>query len=532
MAIQLLEQLQHADTHAFGKIVTDYLANEKPIQAFYNVHPTIENISGYIATKAKQDIDRDALADALKLQYKQVANKELVSQNIEALRSANAYTICTAHQAIIFGGPLYFVYKIAHTIKLAQALQAKNPNHKFVPVFYIGSEDADIDEIGTCTIADKTYTWQPDAKGATGRMSMDSLQTIADDIIAHLDWSNDFGQEIKLFLQATYTQANTLGAATLQLVHWLFGKYGLVVLDPDNRAFKKIFAENIKTELVEQASAALVEATNKKLELHYKSQAFARPINLFYLGNNIRERIVLENDVYVVQNTDIQFSEEAIIKDVDEHPENYSPNVILRGVFQEKILPNVAFIGGGGELAYWLQLKEVFALHNVPMPPIVLRQSFLIASKQHLNKLSDLQLHWQQLFLHKDPLLKYYITNNSAWKSLEAERQLQAQLMKSYKEKANAILPQLVISMQAYEARYNKLQAAVEKKFIAHAKRKDKDNVEAITKVKEQLFPKGNLQERVDNFIPYYNAHGAEFIEAIINNTDDLGSTFNVLVSD
>jgi bacillithiol synthase len=524
--------ISYSETNAFTNVVTDYLAQVPTLESFYNVYPTVENIKNFIGEKKTQVIDRVTLVQELHKQYVGVENTEAVLKNIQLLADTNTYTVCTAHQPIIFGGPLYFIYKIAQTIKLCTVLKESIPENNFVPIYYMGSEDADMDEIGTCNIDGRPYAWKPLQAGACGRISTDTLHDMVNDIIAHLNLQQADGLVLQELLQNCYCTGKSLDYATLQLVHFLFGAHGLVTLIPDNAYFKKAFIEKMRDEILHQSAMPLVEKTSDRLAVNYKSQAFARPINLFYLGDGFRERIELEDNMYKVLNTPLQFTEAEILIELEKFSERFSPNVILRGVYQETILPNVAFIGGGGELAYWLQLKEVFAHHQTPYPPLVLRQSFLIMHKAEALLLKNLYISEVQIFNKETELHKAFVMQSADWQDLQTEHQLQAQLLESYKNKAERIMPQLLQSMKAYEARYNKMQLAIEKKFIAHSKRKQSDKIAAISKVKNILFPKGSLQERHSNFLPFYNTYSQEFIESVIANCKPFGNEFIVLQLD
>jgi bacillithiol synthase len=519
----------HSETNAFNNIVLDYVNQNNKLSDFYNLYPSIENIQKFINAKQLQNVDRITLVQVLQNQYQQIENKTKTTANIELLLQENTFTICTAHQPIIFGGPLYFIYKIAHAIHLANTLQKKLPTYNFVPVFYMGSEDADIEEIGTCNIEGKQYSWEPNQGGASGRISTDSLQKIVADVLAIINTQNVNGIALQTILENAYNKNLSLNKATLQLIHSLFGDYGLVILIPDNSKLKKLFVPIMQKEITERKSENIVQQTSKTLEANYKTQAHARQINLFYLGDGFRERIEYNNNLYRIANKDIQFTEEEIIIELKKYPEKFSPNVILRGVFQECILPNVAFIGGGGELAYWLQIKEVFAHYNIPFPPIVLRQSFLLKDAKDVKSMQYLNITDADIFKNIDAIHKKFILQSHDWQDLQAEKDLQIQLIDNYKIKAKLIMPQLSKSILAYEAKYKKLQEAIEKKFVAHSKRKQADSINAITKLKQKLSPNGNLQERMDNFIPYYNLHGSAFIDDIINNCTLFGEDFKIL---
>src|SRR5438552_3046711 len=213
--------------------------------------------------------------------------------------------------------------------------------------------------------------------------------------------------------RSSYKEKTTIQQATLHLINTLFGGYGLVIFIPDNTVLKKLFQLVIQKKLTEQFSHKAVEQTVQKLEAHYKVQASGRKINLFYLIDDKRERIEIQNSKFKIQSLEIEFTPEEILKELDEHPERFSPNVILRGVFQETILPNIAFIGGGGELAYWLELKKVFETVAVPYPVLILRNSFLIAEQKWKQKIDELALAFEELFLSEHHLMNRIVARKS-----------------------------------------------------------------------------------------------------------------------
>ena len=276
------------------------------------------------------------------------------------LLKENTFTVTTAHQPNIFTGPLYFFYKILHTIHLAAELKKQFPEHNFVPVYYMGSEDADLQEVGSYTLAGEAYHWNTKQKGAIGRMKVD------DELIKLLQNLEGYwlvqpaGKEALDVLKQAYQKGKTISEATLYLVHAYFGKYGLVVLQPDNAQLKAVFVDVMEKELRTGFSQKAIQSTKENLANTYHVQSDGRDLNLFYLKDNTRARIEKQGNAYIVVDTEMRFTEEEIVKELHAHPEMFSPNVILRGVYQETILPGIAFIGGGGELAYWMELKNVF----------------------------------------------------------------------------------------------------------------------------------------------------------------------------
>ncbi len=374
-------RIPYRQTNYFSRIVLDYLDEPAKLEPFFAQLPTLEGIKKTVKERKNNPVNRKILVDELKKQYSGVGSNEAADAGIEALLSENSFTVTTAHQPNIFTGPLYFLYKILHTIKLAEQLTLSLPGNKFVPVYYMGCEDADLDELGHIYLNGEKLKWQTKQTGAVGRMQVDKELLRLVEIMEGQLLAEPLGKEVIALIKQSYKAGDTIQAATFRIVHALFGRYGLVVLIPDNASLKRQMIDVFKDDLLHQAPSTIVENTSKKLEELYKVQANPREINLFYLKDNIRERIEIRNERYEVLNTDISFSKDELLAELNENPERFSPNVILRGLFQETILPNIVFIGGGGELAYWLQLKELFNHYKVTYPVLLLRNSFLLLKK-------------------------------------------------------------------------------------------------------------------------------------------------------
>jgi uncharacterized protein YllA (UPF0747 family) len=190
-------------------------------------------------------------------------------------------------------------------------------------------------------------------------------------------------------------------------VHQLFGEDGVVVVDGDDTALKRLFVPQLKDEFTKSLLFDSVSSTNtalKSIDRSFKIQANPRQVNLFYILDDLRERIVQENGNFRVSATDISFDLESIYKEIEQHPERFSPNVLMRPLYQETILPNLSYTGGGGELAYWLQLKSYFEASKIEFPILMHRNSALVMTKEQLKDLEDLGLSTADLFLPNDAL--------------------------------------------------------------------------------------------------------------------------------
>ncbi|MDF1518589.1 MAG: bacillithiol biosynthesis cysteine-adding enzyme BshC, partial [Lutibacter sp.] len=309
-----------------------------------------------------------------------------------------------------------------------------------------------------------------------------------------------------------------------------FGAYGLVIVDGDDAKLKKSFAPFVKEELLQNTSYKLVSETDKRLESFGKIQVNPREINLFYLKDAIRERIIFENKLFKVNNTSLVFSESEILQEVESHPERFSPNVILRPLYQEIILPNLAYIGGGGELAYWFQLKDFFNAVTVPFPILVLRNSVLLATKKQLHKLDKLGVSIPEIFSKQENLIANAVTKLSEINiDFSEQRKYLQQQFSDLKVLAKKTDPTFLGAVNAQEKKQLNGLDNLEKRLLKAQKRKLSEVVDRIVELLNALFPNQSLQERNQNFSAFYEKMGANLIPTLIKNTDPLRFEFAVI---
>ncbi|HVI47104.1 MAG TPA: bacillithiol biosynthesis cysteine-adding enzyme BshC [Chitinophaga sp.] len=525
----MLAHIPYGNTGYFNQLVIDFLAEDQKIRPFYTYSPVHPDFTAAMKARQSFDTPRAALADALHAQYEPLETVKAVKDNIDSLLLPNTFTVCTAHQPNIFTGYLYFVYKILQTIKLCSALKEQYPQHNFVPVYYMGSEDNDLDELGSIYLEGKTLTWKTNQEGAVGRMKPEGLVLLVNQIKDALGFA-PHGEELMELLHKAYLEHSNIQDATLYLVHALFGRYGLVVLVPDNAALKRLYIPVMKDELFNQASHNIVNNTVEKLGAHYKVQANPREINLFYLQDGLRERIVKEGDQWKVLHTSLTFSTAALEAELEAHPERFSPNVILRGMFQETILPNIAFIGGGGEIAYWMELQDLFAHYKVPYPVLLLRNSLLLMDEVSVQRAAKLGITVEELFKGTDDIVNDYVkkhTNTAL--VLKDEYAAVEKLFDILEEKARSIDVTLVASTGAERSKALKSMGKLEHKFLRAEKKKFAWQTDQIRQIKQRLFPAGSLQERKENFMPWYAQEGVAFFDRVLAAIDPVTDQFTVI---
>ena len=524
-------QIPFQKTGFFSKTMQDYLEQKETITPFYNNFSDVNGFKNQLEEKRNSFSleTRKVLVTALKNQYKNVAISDETQQNIDALLQQNTFTVTTGHQLNLFTGPLYFLYKIISAINLAEELSTQFPADNFVPIYWMATEDHDFDEINFFNFKNQKVQWKRNDGGAVGQFSTEGLKAVFEDFSNQLGTTRNADYLKNLFTKG-YLEHNTLTEATRFIANELFAKYGLVIVDGDDKDLKQLFSPFVAKELTDQVSFNAVSKTISELEKNYKIQVNPREINLFYLGDNFRERIILENGIYKVNNTVITFSKEEILDEVNQKPHLFSPNVIMRPLYQEVILPNLAYIGGGGELAYWLELKNYFDDVQIPFPILLLRNSVQVIATKQQKKLDRLNISTEELFLNLNDLLKEKIKENSEieFNFLDARTILEQQFY-MLRRVANNTDESFVGAVDAQEKKQLNGLENLEKRLLRAEKRKQKDLVDRITEIKLQLFPNQSLEERQRNFSEYYLEYGNDFIDALKSTLKPLDLKFTIL---
>ncbi|WJJ98133.1 bacillithiol biosynthesis cysteine-adding enzyme BshC [Algibacter luteus] len=528
------EHLPFKETGYFSSLICDYLDKKSELNRFYNRFPNIESFKLQIEEKKstiKQE-SRDVLVNVLKQQYQKIKTSDITLQHIESLNLANTFTITTGHQLNLFTGPLYFLYKIVSAINLSETLKDKYPANNFVPIYWMATEDHDFEEINYFNLKGRKFQWNRKAKGAVGELNTEGLNEVYE-LLSQVLGTSSQAEELKKMFQQAYLHHDNLADATRYLANELFKDYGLVIIDANEPKLKRLFIPYIEEELINQTSFKQVSKTNEvlsKISEAYKIQVNPREINLFYLKENLRERIVFDNGIFKVLNTDIVWGKDEILQEVAKFPERFSPNVILRPLYQEVILPNLCYIGGGGELAYWFQLKQFFDEVKIPFPILLLRNSVLIQSESQHKKLEKLNVSAEDIFLKRDTFINKKVREIS---NLDIDFSSQKEhLVKQFKDLyklAEQTDKSFLGAVKAQEVKQLKGLDTLEKRLLKAQKKALSDQVFRMTELQNQLFPNGSLQERNTNFSEFYLEYGELLIPNLIENLKPLRGEFVIM---
>ncbi len=516
-------QISFEESQAFAPIFLDYLSGNEKLRPFYQYEPNLAQFEAAIQARKQNpqgvsSSHRQALHEVLSRQYQNIP--QAPQAQIDRLLDEKTFTVTTGHQLNLFTGPLYFIYKIVSTINLSERLNQAYPDYHFVPVYWMATEDHDFEEINHFHLFYQDYVWESQQKGAVGRFKTQEVAAIYEKIGEDLPW-----------LKEAYLNAAHLAEATRRLVHHLFAEEGLIILDADEIALKSFLKPIIREELHKHLANELVNQASERLDqLGYKTQVFPREINFFYLKDDLRARIVREGNTYEVLNHDIHFSDAQMEALIEEHPEYFSPNVVMRPLYQEMILPNLAYLGGPGELAYWLQLKDVFEHYQVPYPILLPRNFALVLNKTNASKFEKLALAPIDLFKPSHVLKDEYIKAHTDGEiELEAEKAAIHETYQQVAQKANEVDQSLEGFVGAEENKALKSLENIEKRLKKSEENKQKNELNQLLSLKDKLFPDGKLQERHDNFLNFY-INQPDFITELRKKFDPLSFQMNILI--
>ncbi len=503
-------------TKLFSSLFENYIQQDETVKPFYKYHIGQKDFEAFFTEEHFNYLNRTVLVESLLKQSQLVTNtSKKTIESIRLLNNDNTFTVTTGHQLCLFTGPLYFIYKIISAINLCKTLTEKFPNKNFVPVYWMANEDHDFEEINHANIFGKKIVWISEEKGSVGNFKTENLADVIAELKTILGDNENATHLIKLFEDA-YLKNENLSDATRFLVNELFGDYGLITLDGNDKTLKELFKKEFKTDIFKNTSFEIVSETINQLKENYSAQVSPRLINVFYTEPNIRERIEKQQERYQVLNTDIIFSKDELETMIDVNPEKLSPNVVLRPLYQQKILPNIAYVGGPGELAYWLEYKKMFEAYNITFPILMPRHFAMIIDKGTQNKIKKLNLETESIFTDGEDLVKAFIRTEHADVNLNNFNSSLNDMFNSITELVSTIDKSLIGSVEAEKQKALNGILVLNQKINKALKQKSETDINQIWTIKSKLFPNNMPQERYDNFSMYYTKYGKAFIENLV----------------
>ena len=538
-----LKNIPINETGYFNSLICDYVNGVPSVNKFFSHKFDVASFQSQIDEKklSYNSSNREYLVSYLKQAYLNVDNiSDSTTNNINLLSLENTFTVTTGHQLNLFTGPLYFLYKIINTIKICEELKELYPSNNFVPIYWMASEDHDFLEINHFTFKGKKVVWNKsnslkNDQGAVGEFDLNEIQKVFNAFSSQLDESKA-SKDIRLLFKKAYIDHDDLASAMFYLVNELFSTFGLVILDANTSSLKKLFVPYMIAELQDQVSYNNVLSSSKELkELNYKVQVNPREINLFYKILHQRNRIIgNENGGYSVVDSEVEWTNlQDLISEIETYPDRFSPNVLLRPLYQEVILPNLCYVGGGGELSYWLQLKTTFKAHKVSFPILKLRNSALLVTNKQFKKIENLNLEFTDLFLDQHSLINYKVRQISDI-DINFSNQINQlnQIFASLEDLAKNTDASFNNAVEAQKIKQLKGLKNLEKRLLKAQKRKLSDHVSRLVGIKNELFLGGGLQERKLNFSEFHIHTSTQLLSILSDDLEPFSSDFQILLID
>lgn len=480
-------------------LIKDFISGNLPDEIIENYTLTIENLTKKKEELVNQKINRPLLHSVLQQQNSNAKGCELIQQNINLVLEKSTFFVLCAHQPCLFLGPSFLIYKIISTIKLAIELQLKFPDIHCIPMFWIGSEDHDKEEILTCTINEQSIKWDTNQTGACGAMQLNEIEKniqIIEKKSANQDW-------IQL-LKKHYKSTATLSEATRNMVNELFQDYGLLVIDQNNAALKSAMNSLFIDELKNSSIDTFITIQNEPIEkFKYHKQSNTREINLFLIEKNGRNRILKKDNQFIVENSGTTFTHSEIEKFVELNSAVISPNVNLRPLMQSILIPTLVFVGGAGELSYWLQQPQLFKHYATVFPLLCLRNSFVHLSSKALKKIHKNNFEYADFFMKTDALKTSKVMNE-----VEIINVLRQKIDAAFDEISNYVTTidsTLNGSAAAEKKKINNSIEVLKSKATQALKRNNEQLMSEIDLILNEIFPNKTFQERWHNFGKYYS---------------------------
>lgn len=515
-------------------LVLDYFYDYDMVGEFYNGNfrepAAFENLAESVRSRS---LPREKLASILKAQNQEYGCGSRTLDHIDSLSDEKTCAVVTGQQVGLFSGPLYTIHKSLTTIKLAQYLD-QTCEGRFVPVFWLASDDHDFEEINHIHVLDKTS--QIEKIQCSSETSCDKIPAsnilLTEDVdrcLQQLDASthdSDFKQEVLSDLKNAYQSGRSYARAFAMWMTRLFKSRGLVFIDashPDLKALgKHVFYQEVADE--SPSTQRALEASKKLQDKNYKNQIQLHQgiLNVFH-SEHERQTIKTDGGNFHIRDIERTVTKDELLTQVEERPHLFSPNVLLRPIYQDALLPTVAYVAGPGEIAYFAQMKGVYEYFGFPMPIIYPRKTITLLEKKVDRVLSRNALHIQDMWRTVDRTIAEIAQSQiptSIDNALKAAKTHLERNFTSIKQEAVAFEPTLGNAVDVTFGKMNHQFQSLEKKIRQASKRKSALLAQQIQKAHHNLYPNNRLQERVLNITPFLIKYSYALMDRLFKAVD------------
>ncbi|MDX2031838.1 MAG: bacillithiol biosynthesis cysteine-adding enzyme BshC [Blastocatellia bacterium] len=517
-----------------SRLFNDYLYNFDRVSRFYDEGRDLTSLVARAEKVAAQHFSRDAVAEVLTDQNRSAGAGAETFANIERLRQPDSVVVITGQQAGLFTGPLYTIFKALTAIKLAEELRGRGVNA--VPMFWIAAEDHDFEEVNHTRLVNRegqlttiTYTaCSPKEGKPVGDVKLaEGIQENIDQLIAALPES-EFAPKLREDLRESYAAGTGFADAFARMMMKFFGKYGVVLINPLDDRLKHISGE-LYVGAMSQAPAfasKLVDESAALVEAGYHAQVYTSPeaVPLFMLDEGRRTAMVRREDGrFYLKNSEKSFASDELLSTVARCPNCFSPNVTLRPIVQDFLLPTVAYIGGPAEIAYFAQLRPNYALLGRVEPVVLPRASFTLIEKRHAKTMAKYGIEFSELFEGPEGVLKRVVERSldqtTATVFDETERVFNDQLDK-LRDSLVSVDATLADALKGGREKILYQLHNLRTRFIHNRTKRDETMAQQIERLFAALYPNKNLQERELNVAYFLARYGDEVIDRVYQEID------------
>jgi bacillithiol biosynthesis cysteine-adding enzyme BshC len=478
-------------------------------------------------TRARR-LPREELAAVLREQNQIYGCGPRTLGHIEALEREQACAVVTGQQAGLFSGPLYTIYKALTAIKLAGRLSRNGPG-KVVPVFWLASDDHDLAEIDQVVLLDKDNRLEEvRCEMSSGQLKIPASSLvlppeIADCLhrLAGLTRESEFKADILAALSEAYRPGRGWVEAFARWMTRLFQSQGLIFIDASHPRLKELGGEVFYREITEESAATppALAASQRLREAGYEEQVHLHEgiLNIFYAERE-RRSVQWDGRAFEIKEPRETLSKEDLLALAKEKPFLFSPNVLLRPIYQDTLLPTIVCVCGPGEIAYFAQMKGVYEKFGLPLPVIYPRKSLTVVERKIGRILAKYDLGIPDLWGGADGIIRRLGENGIPEPLGRALSLAAAHLEEDFVSLVRDIAafePTLKESVHFVRGKMDQQLRFLEKKIVRAAKKQNNIEVEQIRKAGDSLYPNGHLQERTFNIVPYLLKYGPAFLDKL-----------------
>ncbi|HYE64813.1 MAG TPA: bacillithiol biosynthesis cysteine-adding enzyme BshC [Pyrinomonadaceae bacterium] len=529
-----------------SRLFLDYIRDPLAVRSFY---PSAVRFHHELAERAPEvlsayKIDRNALCDALEAMNGAWGAGDATLANIARLRDADCVAVVSGQQAGLFTGPLYTIYKALSAVKLAGCLMQRGT--PAVPLFWIATEDHDFAEVATaeliscdCRLASVSVSPTMHEEGKpVGSVLLD--ETIDETVTRLLDAlpETEFTPELSNLVRDAWSVGRTYGEAFARMMTALIGSYGLVLLDPLDARLKSLAAP-LYAEAARRAPeiAVAIEERSRELEAagyHAQVYASADSFPLFLHETDAARHAVTRTDEgrYKSKERREQYTAEELAEWAAREPERFSPNVTLRAVVQDYLLPTIAYFGGAAEIAYFAQTAEVYRVLERPATPILPRASMTIVERRTGRILERYGLGLSDLFAGLDHVIaqvvEQHLGSETAQTFDRTESSVNSELDR-LQEQLRQVDPTLAEALETGRRKINYQLEGLRTRFHRAQMERDGAAHRQLERAFAALYPNKTLQERRINITSLLARHGRYVVDWIYD-AINLGSPDHQIV--